>query len=237
MVRARQIFDVMPRLQFDDTAVRRGRLLVLDLDHTLVDISSPRFDITDSTTYLRPNVRRFLRIVSVGYDIAFWSLSSAESVQRKLAMLPLTELGIRPVFALDRSYAICYAFTPDKTSPEAKNPPFDVRRCLAKPLGYLSVHLPYRQRDIIHIDDNGLCTQLSGDNVVLIRPWRFCQHQSGGLHFGYRVSSGVGDADLLHLADYLNGIKNSADLRANHSVWMKKYSIRHSPVQLFWPEV
>jgi NLI interacting factor-like phosphatase len=85
-------------IQFINPPRRNTKLLVLDLDHTLMDFSC-RFDYM-AEQLKRPHLDAFLARTYVYYDIAVWSQTNFKWLELKL-----TELGM-----LNRKdYKICFA--------------------------------------------------------------------------------------------------------------------------------
>ncbi len=207
-----KVLSRLPKPSIDKDAIRHKKLLVLDIDQTLLDVTSPRLDVNDPETFLRPGVLQFLQNMSTIYDIGFWSLSTQKFVDEKLQMLDLDRLGVHPVFAIGRMHTIQFKFA-------SKTHAYDF---LAKPLQYISMLTSYNQKDILHIDDNGLCTLLSGNNVVLVRPWYIAEDSDMGMYFGFGHSVGRDDRDLEYLGQYLTKIRGSADYtKVLHTNWMR----------------
>ena len=93
---------------------RAGKpLLVLDLDHTLLDFSSRRLQQDDSTHVVgqgmaaqmkRPHMDEFLTTCYQYYDLAVWSQTSWRWLETKLTELGmLTHPGYRFCFVLDKT--------------------------------------------------------------------------------------------------------------------------------------
>ena len=95
-------------IQFINPPRRNTKLLVLDLDHTLMDFSC-RFDYM-AEQLKRPHLDAFLAKSYVYYDIAVWSQTNYKWLELKL-----TELGM-----LNRKdYRICFALVSElKTKPK-----------------------------------------------------------------------------------------------------------------------
>ncbi len=223
--RTTKVVGKLPTPKIDFSAIRHRRLLVLDMDHTLLDVTSPLFDVDKPETFLRPGVKRFLTHVAKSFDIAFWSLSRQEAVNAKMQLLRIDKLGIRPVFAIGRQYSVRMKFESRATKQQ--------HTYLAKPLEFVSERLPYDQEDILHIDDNGLCTLLSGNNVVLVRPWFHSHATLTGVHYGHGCSIGDSDSDLQYLAGYLDSMGVDESLIRDHKEWMAKCPVK-SVVRLMY---
>ena len=117
---------------------REGKkLLVLDLDHTLLDFSSKDATLT-ANDMSRPFLHEFLSTCYAEYDLALWSQTSWRWLELKLHELGMVD---------NPGYRICFAL--DKSSMFRA-----VNKEYVKPLAliYTKNHI-WSERNTIHIDD------------------------------------------------------------------------------------
>ncbi|KAG9392237.1 NLI interacting factor-like phosphatase [Carpediemonas membranifera] len=250
--RLANVIGKLPPITVDRSAMKHPRLLIFDLDNTLLDISSGCISNQDEGGCIRPHARTLLYQAAKHFDIAFWTLSTSAGLRLKLRLLDLDALGVRPVFSLSRSSCLVYQSTMrkkgEKPPDNAEEPTNNISsenyqksdqtvesdskprkfNFLAKPVQLITQHLPYSLENIIQIDDNMLCCRLSGRGVVLVRPW-FQSSRSRALgtpRLGYDASVGVEDCDLMYLSQYLIRI-NEAEVfsQQSHRTWMEQYPI------------
>ncbi|EPQ55336.1 HAD-like protein [Gloeophyllum trabeum ATCC 11539] len=127
--------------------LRRGKkLLVLDLDRTIVDILALREGKSSIEECMRPGIHEFLSAVYPDYDICIWSQTKGgEVLDEKLDTLGLTQRDDYKIsFVLDRKFmftAMRYRKGDWSTS-------------LVKPLKVIWNHFPqFSAKNSIHIDD------------------------------------------------------------------------------------
>jgi len=166
--RNRALLDAfVAKTTIDWIAPRRpgAPLLVLDLDHTLVD-----FDQSSSHAVApRPHLHRFLEETSRTYDLAIWSQTSWRWLELKL-----TELGLlggessryyRIVFVLDKHSMLCVA---SKHRASGR----DVRHRV-KPLEIIWRKCPdvYSSANTVHVDDLSRNFVLNPGSGIKCKPY------------------------------------------------------------------
>jgi ubiquitin-like domain-containing CTD phosphatase 1 len=189
-------------------------LLVLDLDHTLLDFSSRALqDAEDDTavaslheSICRPFMHEFLAAMYQQYDLAVWSQTAYVWVEHKLI-----ELGI----ASNSEYKLVFAL--DKTSMfkvEATKSDGENHKHYVKPLGVIwdNAALPrghFSPANTVHIDDLAKNFVLNPNNGVACTAY-------------YRKKSDAkDDVELALLAKYLSRLANEVrDFQTvDHSKW------------------
>eukprot|EP00605_Chrysophyceae_sp_TOSAG23-4_P001344 GSChrysophyteH1.ASY1.ANO1.1461.1 assembled CDS len=175
-------------------APRPGKkLLVLDLDHTILDFSK---DVSISAAAMkRPHLDDFLSKVYVHYDLCIWSQTRWTWLEVKLH-----ELGM----VTHPEYKICFCL--DKTTMfRAPNTGEYV-----KPLAIIwtkCADFRWNSRNTLHVDDLRRNFELNPKNGILIEPF-------------YRNETDEDDDELLHLSNYLLSISLAPDvLDFDHSCW------------------
>ncbi|CAM9501622.1 unnamed protein product [Ascophyllum nodosum] len=159
-------------------------LLVLDLDHTLVDFSSR--GTTDVEEMKRPYTDAFLTAVYAHYDLCIWSQTSWRWLELKL-----TEMG----FLSNPNYRICTVL--DKTSmfgvtSTRKNG--EERRHQVKPLKIIWDKYPrWNSSNTLHVDDLARNFALNPTCGVKVKAFR--RKTNGSLP--------TADDELVLLARYL----------------------------------
>ncbi|KAG9391561.1 NLI interacting factor-like phosphatase [Carpediemonas membranifera] len=210
-----KIIDELPMVPIDKGAIRFNKLLVLDLDQTILDFRGVDRTTTDQpSTVFRPHMIRLFSVIRKCYDVGIWSMSSPASLRHKLQCLELSRYGIRPVFALSRTIALQCSFR----SAKGVNGMY-----FAKPLRYITRLCPmYSEDNILYLDDNPLALTLSFGKALLIRPWyRECPRTDD--QYGFNPSLGEADTELLHLAYYLIYHKDANSLKGvASSTWHDK---------------
>mmetsp|Transcript_16476 Transcript_16476/g.28581 ORF Transcript_16476/g.28581 Transcript_16476/m.28581 type:complete len:345 (-) Transcript_16476:677-1711(-) len=182
------------------------RLLVLDLDHTLLDFSTR--ETTSMEQLKRPYMDTFLKSVYKHYDLVVWSQTKWHWVELKL-----TEMGM----VSNPDYAICFALDRTcmfKVTREYKG---EERRHEVKALGIIwEKFTHWSSQNTVHIDD-------------LAR--NFAMNPQSGLKctaYKRRRSRAKDDCELLQIAAYLEVIAmNSSDFsKLDHSRW-REYLDKH----------
>jgi len=182
---------------------RQGKkLLVLDIDHTVMDFSNKHLPVEDMK---RPGLEEFLEAVYPFYDIAFWSQTSWSWLEIKL-----TEMGILTnpkyaiIFVLDKT--VMFRVKTNRKTKDGKKYSHHV-----KPLEIIWCKMPayYNKRNTIHIDD------LSRN---------FAYNPLNGIKISaYRTQMISTDRELYLLAKYLLSISPLDDLTSvSHNDWRAK---------------
>ncbi|CAK9784221.1 unnamed protein product [Cutaneotrichosporon oleaginosum] len=181
------------------------RLLVLDIDYTIVD-TRPLIDgALPPIECARPGLHDFLELVYPHYDIVMWSQTHWRWLETKLV-----ELGI---LGGDASYKIC--FVADRTT---MFPIFSQRygqmiKHEVKPLAYFWAQFPHwSAKNSIHIDDLGRNFALNPGEGLKIRAFK-----------GAGTLEGASDRELKKLGSYLIDIAQTTDdfTTIDHSRWKK----------------
>ncbi|ETV92910.1 HAD hydrolase, family IIID [Aphanomyces invadans] len=161
------------------------KLLVLDLDHTLMDISATKTtNGIPMTRFRRPYLHEFLTLVYQHYDIGIWSQTSWTWIEIKL-----TELGMLT------SPDYCINFILDKTrmfamptSDRFKTKPTKVK---ALPIIWRAFPNLWHAKNTLHIDDLVHNFALNPRNGIVISPYDCMQAHAAD------------DQELAYLARYL----------------------------------
>ena len=134
---------------------REGKkLLILDLDHTLLDFSDK--DTADPVDMKRPYLDYFLTEVYAHYDIAIWSQTSWKWLEIKLI-----ELGL----IMSPSYKLCFVLD--------KKTMFKLETGYVKPLHIIWSKFPQWNRgNTLHIDDLERNFAMNPESGVLVSPFR-----------------------------------------------------------------
>ncbi|OQR96836.1 hypothetical protein ACHHYP_13206 [Achlya hypogyna] len=163
---------------------RRGKkLLVLDLDHTLMDISATKDNGIPSSRFMRPHMHTFLAAVWAHFDVCIWSQTSWRWIEIKLTELGmLTTPDYRINFILDKTNMFSCSPLDNKA-----------RRTKVKALEIIWRHFPgvWDARNTVHVDDLRHNFALNPLNGIPIRRYDCAE------------ASAPADAELLHLAVYL----------------------------------
>eukprot|EP00903_Cladosiphon_okamuranus_P016390 g15115.t1 len=165
-------------------APREGKaLLVLDLDHTLLDFTTR--ETTSPEQMKRPHMDAFLTAVYEYYDLAIWSQTSWRWLELKL-----TELG----FLSNPNYRICTVL--DKTSMfgvTSTKKDGEQKRHHVKPLKIIwDKHPRWNASNTLHVDDLARNFALNPKNGVKVKAFR---RKNGRLP--------ADDDELMLLARYL----------------------------------
>ncbi|KAJ2402679.1 hypothetical protein GGI23_000540 [Coemansia sp. RSA 2559] len=184
---------------------RTGRkLVVLDLDHTIVDCSSTTGDAIDMA---RPGLHEFLTAIYPHYDIIVWSQTKWFYVESKMTMLGmLTHPRYKLVTALDIS-SMMYVDMRYKGK--------EVRRQI-KPLELIWLRFPdhYGRHNTVHIDDLERNFALNWQNGLKIKRFK-----TAGTR---RRSAFRADTELYKLAQYLVKISGLSTLEElDHTKWQE----------------
>lgn len=172
-------------------------LMVLDLDHTLLDFSSKKIirgvatttAAADPTAQMkRPYMDEFLTEVYKHYDLVVWSQTSWRWLETKLTELGmLTNPGYKWCFVLDKTSM--FAITSKKRDgTKVKH--------YVKPLQIIWTKFPDRwgRHNTVHLDDLSRNFALNLDNGLKVTAY---YRKKGG------ATSGKRDVELVGLAQYL----------------------------------
>ncbi|KAJ1799070.1 hypothetical protein LPJ59_002084 [Coemansia sp. RSA 2399] len=184
---------------------RTGRkLVVLDLDHTIVDCSSTTGDAIDMA---RPGLHEFLTAIYPHYDIIVWSQTKWFYVESKMTMLGmLTHPRYKLVTALDIS-SMMYV--------DMRYRGKEVRRQI-KPLELIWLRFPdhYGPHNTVHIDDLERNFALNWQNGLKIKRFKTADSR--------RRSAFRADTELYKLAQYLVKISGLSTLEElDHTKWQE----------------
>lgn len=191
-------------------APREGKkLLVLDLDHTILDFKNATQEgggqgFVDFNRMKRPGADAFLTSVYQHYDIVIWSQTSLRWLDIKL-----NELGfLRP----DRPYKFLFVLTKEcMFRVKQRNSRGKIKKKACKPLQLIWTKFSqYHSKNSVHLDD--LATN-------------FCLNPRNGLKCSgfYRTKpNAASDCELLLWAKYLDLLATDEDVRVrDHTDWMK----------------
>ncbi|KAG0008469.1 hypothetical protein BGZ80_003396 [Entomortierella chlamydospora] len=178
--------------------LRSGKkLLVLDLDYTLIDckaLNNPLIDV------MRPGLHDFLAVCYEHYDIVIWSQTSWRALEAKVTTIGLlTHPDYKISFVMDIS-------TMFSVMSQRDGKPFKHQ---VKALDIIWSKFPqYNARNTIHIDD------LSRN---------FAMNPRSGLKIGAFKNGAISrhtDRELYHLARYLVEISKANDFKElDHKSW------------------
>ncbi|KAG0245409.1 hypothetical protein BGW41_000036 [Actinomortierella wolfii] len=176
------------------------KLLVLDLDYTLIDCKvlgiHPTFEV------IRPGLHEFMTICYEYYDIVIWSQTSWRALEAKVTTLGLlTHSDYKVSFVMDIS-------TMFSVTSQRDGKPF---RHQVKALDIIWSKFPmYSAKNTIHVDD------LSRN---------FAMNPRSGLKISAFKNGPIArqtDRELLHLAEYLVSIATHEDFQLlDHKHWKK----------------
>ena len=183
-------------------------LLVLDLDHTILDFKGVPQEQNANTPIdfnklKRPGADHFLTTIYQHYDIVIWSQTSLRWLEIKLQ-----ELGfLRP----DRQYKFLFVLTKEcMFRLQQKDRKGKIKKKACKPLQLIWTKFPqYTAKNSVHLDD--LATN-------------FCLNPQNGLKCSgfYRTKPNAeNDCELLLWEKYLMLLAKDEDVRQrDHSQWM-----------------
>jgi HAD-superfamily hydrolase (TIGR02245 family) len=158
-------------IQYIHAPRKKKSLLVLDLDHTLMDFSCRSDFVTEMLK--RPYMDYFLTTVYAYYDIAIWSQTNWKWLELKLK-----ELGMLK----SSSYKICFAL--DKSSM------FTVKHSYVKPLQLIWRKCSdlWGPHNTLHVDDLSKNFELNKSSGILVTPFY--------LKESHNDTNGDGDAEM-----------------------------------------
>ncbi|GBG25193.1 Ubiquitin-like domain-containing CTD phosphatase 1 [Hondaea fermentalgiana] len=179
------------------------RLLVLDLDHTLLDFGYRKYS-SSVEDLKRPFMDQFLATAYKYFDLVAWSQTRWHYVELKL-----TELGI----ISHSEYKICFALDRTSMFKVTRERDGEIKRHEVKALELIWSKFPqWSAKNTVHIDD-------------LAR--NFALNPQSGLQctcFKRRRSRAANDRELLEMAAYLEHIaENETDFsRLDHTRWRER---------------
>ncbi|WVF69168.1 HAD hydrolase, family IIID [Kwoniella sp. CBS 6097] len=202
--KVQEIIDKIPITVMNEP--REGKkLLVLDLDYTIVDTKPLINGALPSEECARPGLHEFLEQVYPHYDIVIWSQTHWRWLETKLV-----ELGM---IGGTRNYKV--AFVSDRTT---MFPVFTQRdgkpyKHEVKPLAYFWAKFPHwSPKNTIHIDDLARNFALNPGEGLRIRAF----NKAG-------QPEGLADRELARLGRYLVNIATNIEdfTTIDHSIWKK----------------
>jgi len=202
----RKIREITQRLNIHImNPLRPGmRLLVLDIDYTILDTKPLTAQSLPPAECARPNLHEFLAKVYPYYDICIWSQTSWIWIETKLA-----ELGM---IGTDQPYKI--AFVLDKTSMFTvfSNRNNQIVKHHVKPLKVIWNHLPqFNAKNTVHVDDLSRNFALNPKEGLKISAFKDAHS-----------AAAAQDRELLRLGDYLVRIAEIPDFQnLDHRRWKK----------------
>lgn len=185
--------------------MKTHKLLVLDLDETLIHASSkklnqaPDFHYQDLFVYKRPHLDDFLEECSKLFDIAIWSSAQDDYVQNVVALLKPKNIDFEFIWAQSECW-LKIAKVYDKSTgmhfTEYQN---------IKPLEKIT-QIGYEMKDLLIIDDSAFKVSDNPQNYLIIPAFEGNQE----------------DDCLLVLLDFLKGVIHQDDFGKIGSVdWLK----------------
>jgi len=179
-------------------------LLVLDLDHTLLDFDSKSSNFQKMK---RPFMQEFLSLVYKDYDIVIWSQTSWKWLEIKLIELGFLEPSnpYKILFVLDKECMFRRKSRVSKTSGKKK------KGKAFKPLELIWSKFPrYSRKNTLHIDDVEANFGFNPKNGIKCSCWR---------------SDQLDDCELLKIAHYLKIVaksgKDMSEINDNNMNWLK----------------
>eukprot|EP01038_Epipyxis_sp_PR26KG_P004363 gene4363-6171_t len=172
------------------------KLLVLDLDHTLVDFSSVE-DIT-CEEMKRPYMDQFLSDVYNEYDIVIWSQTNWKWVEIKI-----TELGM----LTHSNYKLCFIL--DKSSM------FKIATGKVKPLHLIWSKFPeyFNKQNTLAVDDLGRNFELNKSSGIIIPPF----YRKNSSNNANGVNAPTGQTSLPQLGSSSSGSTVFSNIEINKS--------------------
>ncbi|KAL7423090.1 hypothetical protein Q5752_002389 [Cryptotrichosporon argae] len=184
------------------------RLLVLDLDYTIVD-TRPMIDgALPSVECARPGLHDFLASVYPYYDIVIWSQTKWTWLETKLV-----ELGL---VGEERPYKICFVADKKTMFPIIGFRDGESYHHEIKPLSFLWQQFPqWSAKNTIHIDDLARNFAMNPGEGLRIRAFK-----------GAGTEQGAADAELFRLGPYLVNIATTCDdfTLLDHGKWKVRAS-------------
>lgn len=183
------------------------KLLVLDLDYTILDCKKISEEGVNLADYTRPYLQEFLAVCFKEYDIAVWSQTHWKWVEIKL-----TEMGL----LTSDSYHISFVMDRTMMFPIISNHGGKKREHEVKALEIIWAKFPnWNKTNTIHVDDLSRNFALNPKNGLKIPA------------FKNALQTRSSDRVLLRLAKYLTLIAAQSDLSAlDHNNWVQ-YLLDH----------
>lgn len=183
------------------------KLLVLDLDYTILDCKKISEEGVNLADYTRPYLQEFLSACFQQYDIAVWSQTHWRWVEIKL-----TEMGL----LTSDSYHISFVLDRSQMFPIMSNHGGKKREHEVKALEVIWAKFPHwNKTNTIHVDDLSRNFALNPKNGLKIPA------------FKNALQTRATDKVLLRLAKYLCLIASQADLSTlDHNNWAQ-YLLDH----------
>ncbi|KAF8582275.1 ubiquitin family proteint [Ramaria rubella] len=195
----RKIREAVTKLKIEFmNPLRDGkRLLVLDLDYTILDTKPLTSGALPPAECARPRLHEFLEAVYPHYDICIWSQTSWVWLETKLV-----ELGM---VGSDKNYKTIMF----RVFSKRDGKPYEHA---VKALRIIWTHLPqFNERNTIHIDDLGRNFALNPNEGLKISPFKDAY-----------TARAAQDRELDKLARYLVFLAGVEDFRTvNHKDWKK----------------
>jgi len=183
------------------------KLLVLDLDYTILDCKNISDDGINLSDYTRPHLQEFLTICFQEYDIAVWSQTHWRWVEIKLTEMGLlTSNDFHISLVLDRS--MMFSIVSNHSGKQREHE--------VKALELIWAKFPHwNKTNTIHVDDLSRNFALNPKNGLKIPA------------FKNALQTRSTDHVLLRLAKYLKLIASQKDFSAlDHSNWVQ-YLLEH----------
>jgi len=183
------------------------KLLVLDLDYTILDCKKISEEGVNLADYTRPYLQEFLTTCYKDYDIAVWSQTHWRWVEIKL-----TEMGL----LTSESYRISFVMDRTMMFPITSNHGGKKREHEVKALEIIWAKFPnWNKTNTIHVDDLSRNFALNPKNGLKIPA------------FKNALQTRNTDRVLMRLAKYLSLIASNPDLSSiDHNNWVQ-YLIDH----------
>mmetsp|Transcript_12143 Transcript_12143/g.37007 ORF Transcript_12143/g.37007 Transcript_12143/m.37007 type:complete len:331 (-) Transcript_12143:1540-2532(-) len=188
------------RINFTNPVRPGKRLLVLDVDYTIMDHKTAANSVSE---LMRPGLHTFLEKVYEYYDICVWSQSTWRWLELKITELGLlTHSAYKLSFVLDRTSMFSVISRDRRSGKERKHE--------VKPLPLIWHKVPqFNERNTVHVDDLSRNFALNPKNGLKISAFK---NAPLGRFF---------DRELYDIADYLVHLAlNETDFtRVDHRDW------------------
>lgn len=197
-------------INFINPLRERKKLLVLDLDYTILDTKLLRSGALPTEECARPFLHEFLEAVYPYYDICIWSQTNWQWLEIKLVELGMvgSDKPYQISFVLDKSVMFqVFGVKDNKSYTHA-----------VKPLGIIWDRLPqFSAKNTIHVDDLGRNFALNPSEGLKISPFKDAHTQRA-----------TEDKELKKLSQYLTYLADFEDFRSiNHKDWKTSPFRRH----------
>ncbi|EGC30465.1 hypothetical protein DICPUDRAFT_157806 [Dictyostelium purpureum] len=182
------------------------KLLVLDLDHTILD-----FKDQDVENMKRPHLEEFLVQSYQNYDIGIWSQTSWKWIEIKLTELGLlTNPKFKICFVMDQTLMFKVTSYRNVNGKERTKIKHQVK---ALEIIWTHKHLGkfFTSKNTLHVDDLSKNFAMNPKNGVHVPPFKI------------KDAKKYGDSVLFHLTKYLNNISSEEDFtKIDHKEWIRK---------------